>query len=107
LQVEGRKEDGVELTRAPGQTCSDSTIEAVRSRLDGDFEVRTSNQEVGRETENFLAHFSRRDRQGGFIVETIQVQFGPEERQFKKETLIRNLSEIVDTLNGRVASSGD
>jgi virulence-associated protein VagC len=107
LQVQGTNEQGIDVTTAPAQTCSDSTIEIVRSRLASNFEVRTTKELSELALHGTLADLSRKDGQGKFIVETICIGFGPDERQFQKEVLIRNLSEIVDILNGRVVSGGD
>lgn len=107
LDIHGKKEPGVDIGTAVGQTCSDSTTELVRSRLVKDFTVKV-NREYKGEPGSTVTSYDRKDVNGNFVVETIQVEFGHQERQFQREKVISDISEIADILNARlVASRGD
>ena len=108
LDIHGKKESGVDIVITAGQTCSDSTTELVRSRLVKDFMVKVNNQNKGDESRSIFTSYNRKDAKGNFVVETIQIGFGHEERQFQREKVISDISEIADILNARlVASRGD
>jgi hypothetical protein len=108
LDIHGKNEPGVEIGMASGQTYSESTIELVRSRLVQDFTVTAKNEHNKDEARGTATSYNRNDAKGKFAVETIQIHFGHEERQFQREKVIRDISEIADILNARlVASRGD
>jgi hypothetical protein len=108
LDIRGKKEPGVEIGTAAGQTCSDSTTELVRSRLVKDFTVKVNSEYKGVKTGDIVTSYNRKDAKGNFVVETIQVEFGHEERQFQREKVISDISEIADILDAQlVASRGD
>jgi len=108
LDIQGRREPGVDIGTVAGQTCSDSTVELVRSRLVKDFTVKVNNQYKGDELGSIVTSYNRRDAKGNFVVETIQVEFGHEERQFQREKVISDISEIAEILDARLgASRGD
>jgi hypothetical protein len=108
LDIRGKKEPGVNIETAAGQTCSDSTTELVRSRLVKDFTVNVNSEYKGVESGSVVTSYNSKDAKGNFVVETIQVEFGHEERQFQREKVISDISEIADILDGQlVASRGD
>ena len=107
LDIHGKKEPGVDIGTAVGQTSSESTSELVRSRLVKDFAVKMTSEYKG-EPGSVVKSYNRKDANGNFVVETIQVDFGHEERQFQREKVIFDISEIADILNARLAvSRGD
>jgi hypothetical protein len=105
LNIHGKKAPGVDIGTTAGEACSESTIEVVRSRLVNDFTVRVNNEDEGIEPGSITTSYGGKDAKGDFIVETIQVRFGHEERQFQREKVIRDVSEIADILNARLAAS--
>ncbi len=105
LDIHGKKEPGVDIATTARQTCSDSTTELVRSRLVKDFMVKVNNQYKGFESGSIVTSYNRKDAKGNFVVETIQVEFGHEERQFQREKVISDISEIADILNARLLAS--
>ena len=105
LDIRGKKEPGVEIGTVEGQTSSDSTTELVRSRLVKDFTVKVNNEYKGDEPVSLVTGYDRKDAKGNFTVEAIQIQFGHEERQFLREKVIRDISEIADILNARLEPS--
>ncbi|TMI44329.1 N-formylglutamate amidohydrolase [Candidatus Bathyarchaeota archaeon] len=104
LDIRGKKEPGVNIGIAEGQTCSDSTTELVKSRLSKDFTVKVNSEYKGDEPGSIVTGYNRKDAEGNFVVETIQVEFGHEERQFQKEKVISDISEIADILNARLVA---
>ena len=105
LDIRGKKEPGVEIGTVEGRTSSDSTTELVRSRLVKDFTVKVNNEYKEDEPVSLVTGYDGRDAKGNFTVETIQIQFGHEERQFLREKVIRDISEIADILNARLEPS--
>src|SRR5438477_3826651 len=105
LDIRGKKEPGVEIGTVEGQTSSDSTTELVRSRLVKDFTVKVNNEYKGDEPVSLVTGYDRKDAKGNFTVETIQIQVSHEERQFLREKVIRDISEIADILNARLEPS--
>lgn len=104
LDIRGKKEPGVNIGTSSGQTSSDSTTELVSSRLAKDFAVTVNNELKGPEPGSMVTSYSRKDGKGDFVVETIQIEFGHEERQFRREKVILDVSEIADILNARLAA---
>jgi hypothetical protein len=105
LEFEGKVEPGVEVVTPGDKTCSESTLELVKLRLENAFPV-TMRETQGEGQSNGLAgSYTRRDAGGEFLVETVRIVFGGEERQFSREKVISVISEIADLLNGRVGPS--
>ena len=105
LDIHGKKDPGVDIGTALGQMSSDSATELVRSRLVKDFTVRVNEEYKELKTEDVAPSYTSKDAKGDFVVETIQIDFGHEERQFQRETVIRDISEIADILNARLGPS--
>ena len=108
LDIHGKKEPGVYIGAAPGRTSSDSTIELVMSRLAKDFTVNVNKEFAKLNPGSIVTTYNRKDAKGEFVLETIQIDFGQDERQFQREKLISDVSEIADILNSRLnVSRGD
>ena len=105
LEIEGKIEPGVQITMTEEKTCSDSTLALVGLRLEKEFTVNPTEAQGAVLPDAFAASYSRRDAKGDFLVETVRVLFGGEERQFRREKVISVISEIADLLNGRVGTS--
>jgi hypothetical protein len=105
LEFEGKVEPGVEVVTAGGKTCSESTLELVKSRLENAFAVTFREMQGEAQPDGLAASYARRDVGGEFLVETVRVVFGGVERQFSREKVISVISEIADLLNGRVGPS--
>ena len=105
LVIEGKSEPGVEIVMAVGRTFSESTLALVKSRLENQFIVKPSEVTRAATLSDLATSYSRKDPKGEFLVETIRVVFGGEEREFGKEKVISVISEIADLLNGRVGPS--
>jgi hypothetical protein len=105
LDIHGKKGPGVDVQTVAGQTCSDSMLEVVRSRLIKDFTVGVKSERKRVESESIVTSYNRKDANGDFVLESIQVEFGLEERQFQREKVISHISEIADILNARLGAS--
>ena len=70
-----------------------------------DFTVTADGEDKVDEPGSTVPSYDRKDAKGNFAVETIQIQFGHEERQFLREKVIRDVSEIADILNARLEPS--
>jgi len=104
LDICGKKEPGVNIGTPLGRTSPDSTTELVRSRLVKDFAVTVNNELKDLGPGITVPSYSRKDGKGEFVVENIRIEFGHEERQFQREKVILDVSEIVDILNVRLAA---
>src|SRR2546425_7059994 len=69
LDIRGKKEPGVDIGTAAGQTCSESTTELVRSRLVRDFTVRVNSEYKGVASGGIVTSHNRKDAKGNFVVE--------------------------------------
>ena len=105
LDIRGKMEPGVEIRTPVGQTSSPSTTELVRTRLVKDFTVRVNDDYKELETGDVVPSYNSKDAKGDFVVETIEIEFGQDERQFQREKVISDLSEIADILNARLGAS--
>src|SRR6266700_1828376 len=105
LDIHGKRDPGVDIGTTAGQTSSDSTTELVRARLVKDFTVTMNKEFVKLEPGRMVTSYNRKDEKGDFVVETIQIDFGHEERQLQREKVIMDISEIADILNARLGAS--
>src|SRR5207245_9406488 len=83
LDIHGKKGPGVDIATTAGQ-IGDSTTELVRSRLVKDFKVNVNNQYKGVDSGSVVTSYNRKDAQGNFVVANIIIEFGHEERKFKR-----------------------
>ena len=105
LDIHGKRDPGVDIGTALGQTSSDSTTELVRARLVKDFTVTLNTELVKLEPGSIVTSYNQKDEKGDFVVETIQIDFGHEERQLQREKVIRDIAEIADILSARLGTS--
>ena len=102
LDIHGKKDPGVDVKTSPGLTSSDSTTGLVTSRLAKDFTVNVIEEFAKLEPGSVVSTYSRKSATGDFLLETVQIDFGQEERQFQREKVISDVSEIADILNSRL-----
>ena len=105
LNIRGKIEPGVDIRTTVGQMSSTSATELVRARLIKDFTVRVTNESKELKTVDVVPSYNSNDAKGDLIVETVEVEFGEDERKFQREKVISDLSEIADLLNARLATS--
>jgi len=105
LNIRGKIEPGVDIRTTVGQMSSTSATELVRARLIKDFTVRVTNESKELKTVDVVPSYNSNDAKGDLIVETVEIEFGENERKFQREKVISDLSEIADLLNARLATS--
>ncbi|TMI20024.1 hypothetical protein E6H32_00050 [Candidatus Bathyarchaeota archaeon] len=105
LNIRGKIEPGVDIRTTVGQMSSTSATELVRARLIKDFTVRVTNESKELKTVDVVPSYNSNDAKGDLIVETVEIEFGEDERKFQREKVISDLSEIADLLNARLATS--
>ena len=105
LNIRGKIEPGVDIRTTVGQMSSTSATELVRARLIKDFTVRVTNESKELKTVDIVPSYNSNDAKGDLIVETVEIEFGEDERKFQREKVISDLSEIADLLNARLATS--
>jgi len=101
IDIRGKRESGIDVCASPDRTCTASTFELVRSMLAKDFLVTLRADEGGVASGSAIFDFSRKSDDGRFLVESVRLEIGPEERQFQKEKVISDISEIAEILNSR------
>jgi hypothetical protein len=106
LVIHGKEEPGVDITTVDGSSGSESTTELVKSMLINDFTVSVNKEDKDTITGGVGTGYNDEGAKGDSVaVEKIHVRFGAEERQFQRERVIRDISEIADILNARVVES--
>ena len=105
LNICGKIEPGVDIRTTVGQMSSTSAMELVRLRLIKDFTVRVNNESKERKTGDVAVSYNSKDAKGDLIVETVEIDFGEDERRFQREKVISDLSEIADLLNAGLVTS--
>jgi len=105
LNIRGKIEPGVDIRTTVGQMSSTSATELVRARLIKDFTVRVTNESKELKTVDVVPSYNSNDAKRDLIVETVEIEFGEDERKFQREKVISDLSEIADLLNARLATS--
>jgi len=83
------EEHGVNETASRGET-----LELVRARLALDFDltINTGNDETS-------------GKHPGYDVQTVLLALGPDERGFRKETVVASIADAVGLINARLGSS--
>ncbi len=99
LDIHGKEEAGVDMGTGLGRTCTDETGNLVKSFLSRDFTVTVNHKYQGTKPESVATSYQRVGSTGAFLVEAIQLEFGPEERQLKRDKVVDDLAELVGLLN--------
>lgn len=99
LDVHGKKDPGVDIGTALGETASEVTTNLVREWLSRDFNVKVNEKYRGLEPGSIVTSYGKRGSDGGFPVEALQVEFGHEERTYKREKVVDGIAELVVLAN--------
>src|SRR2546425_10991656 len=83
LDIHGKKDPGVDIGTALGETASEETTNLVREWLSRDFTVNVDEKYSGVEPGSLVATYGKRNGDGSFAVEVLQIVFGHEERTYK------------------------
>jgi hypothetical protein len=104
LDIHGKMEPGVTIRTPLGSVCSDSTMELVKLRLAKDFSLTVSSDTTTQRSTSPLSSPNPEGAKDDSTVETVKIEFGPEERQFQREKVISDISEIADILNAKLGA---
>ncbi len=99
LDIHGKKEPGVDIGTALGKACSEDTADLVRSFLSNDFAVTVNAKYQGLKPGSIVTTYERTDSNGQFLVQTVQIEFGHEERSWERDKVVNDIAELVGLLN--------
>ena len=103
LDIHGKNSTGVEVGTAVGETASKETIEIVLRCLSKYFQVEVDRKYKGLKHGSIITTHSRKDPQGNYSTEAVQLEFGLKERSIFRAKTVNGISEIVRTVNqGRI-----
>ncbi len=99
LDIHGKKESGVDIGTAEGQTASESTTDLVKTRLSKDFLVKVNEKYMGLKPGSIITTYGKKDASGAFPVEAVQIEFGHKERNDQREKVVTDIAELVSLVN--------
>jgi len=99
LDIHGKETRGVEIGTADGKTASKETTEIVVKGLSRHFHVDVNKKYKGLKHGSIITTHSRKDPQGSFLVEAIQMEFGLNERSKSRNKTVSGIAEIVNLVN--------
>ena len=93
ITISGKNESGIEI-RANETASRGETLELVRARLALDFDltINTGNDETS-------------GKHPGYDVQTVLLALGPDERGFRKETVVASIADAVGLINAKLGRS--
>jgi hypothetical protein len=98
LNVRGRKESGVDVGTGQGKTATDDISGIVRIFLSRNFTV-TRDKYQGVKPDGAEDGYEKIDAKGGFAVQSVQISFGLEELQTRRDKIVDDLAELVGLVN--------
>ena len=105
LDIHGKESEGVEVGTVHGETASIPTTTLVRTSLAKNFAVVELNKNyVGLKHGSIVTFHAKKDSQGHFLVEAVQLEFGFKERHFQMEKAVDSIVEIIDLANKRLGT---
>ncbi len=90
---------GVEIGTADGETASKKTTDAAVKCLSRYFPVEVNKKYKGLKHGSIITTHYRKDPQGSYLVEAIQMEFGLKERSTSRSKTIDGITEIVNLVN--------
>ncbi len=105
LDIHGKKEPGVEIGTALGETASEETTNLVREWLARDFAVKVNDKYQGIKPGSIITTYGKRNGDGSFASEALQVEFGHEERHNKRDKVVGSIAELVALVNRKFGST--
>jgi hypothetical protein len=103
LDVHGKEDAGVDIGTANGETASNLTTNLVRASLAKNFAVVELNKEyAGLKHGSIITTHAKKDSQGHFLVEAVQLEFGFKERHFQKDKAVDSIVEIANLAKKRL-----
>ena len=101
LDVNGKKEPGVDIGTGNGETASGPTTDLVRVRLSQDFPVKVNEQRMGLKPGSVITTYAKKGPQDEFILEALQIGFGYEERHNDRDKVVSGIAMLVALINGK------
>lgn len=105
LDIHGKRDPGVEIGTAIGETASESTTRIVEEILTKTFKVTLNEHYKGMVLGNIVTTYNTKSAEGRFSLEALQIEFGEEERTLQRENIITSIALIVSALNNKLGYS--
>ena len=105
LDIHGKRDPGVEIGTAIGETASESTTRIVEDILAKSFKVTLNQHYKGIELGSIVTTYNTKSATGQFSLEAVQIEFGEEERTLQREAIITSIALIVSALNHKLGFS--
>ncbi len=102
LDIHGKKDPGVDIGTALGETASEETTNLVREWLSRDFAVNVNEKYRGIEPSNIVTTYGKRKNDGSFASEALQIEFGHEECTYKRDKVVDDIAELVTLANRKL-----
>ncbi len=99
LDIHGKKDPGVDVGTTLGETASEGTTNLVREWLSRDFTVNVNEKYRGIEAGSIVTTYGRRSSDGSFAIEALQIEFGHEERTYKRDKVVESIAQLVALAN--------
>jgi N-formylglutamate amidohydrolase len=99
LDIHGKETRGVEIGTADGKTASKETTDVAVRCLSRYFQVEVNKKYKGLRHGSIITTHHRKDPQGSYLVEAIQMEFGLKERSTSRSKTVNGLAEIVNLVN--------
>lgn len=107
IEIYGKKDEGVDIGTAKGETASTPVIELVATRLSKDFNIRVNPESDLPSGESIITPFAKRDPNGQFLLEALQLGLGHQERNHERDKLVTDIAELVATINRHLGFKED
>lgn len=105
LDIHGKRDPGVEIGTAIGETASESTTRIVEEILAKTFKVTSNEHYKGMVLGNIVTTYNTKSAEGQFSLEALQIEFGEAERTLQRENIITSIALIVSALNNKLGYS--
>ena len=102
LDIRGKRDQGVDIGTAQGESASQSTTDTVQGILSKNFTVTLNADHFGTEPGSIITTYNQKDAEGRFSLEALQIEIGHEERTFQKDKIVSSIADIVSVLNQKL-----
>ncbi len=105
LDIRAKKEPGVDIRTARGESGSQLTTAIVKTRLARDFKISVDADYKGLDSGSLITTFSKKDSQRNFAIEAVAIEFGLEEKTLGRDKVIEDIADIVGLINRELGFS--
>ena len=105
LDIHGKKEPSIDIGTAQGETASEDTTGLVKKRLSRDFTVKVNEKYMGLKPGSIITTYGKKNTNGQFLVEAVQIEFGHEERHSERDKVVNDIAELVALINLKLGFS--